>query len=83
MAKNKSVKKTKKKIPAQKDKIPLKESFTKLIESSYFGLSLAGLYFLILLIMSFLYHKVGDYGVETDFFWGYVPAAKSFLNGML
>jgi 4-amino-4-deoxy-L-arabinose transferase-like glycosyltransferase len=24
---------------------------------------------------------VGDYGVETDFFWGYVPDAKSFISG--
>ncbi|MCZ6702339.1 MAG: glycosyltransferase family 39 protein [Ignavibacteria bacterium] len=83
MAKNKSVKKTKKKIPVQKDKISVKETFTKLIKSSYFGLSLAGSYFVILLILSFLFHKVGDYGVETDFFWSYVPAAKSFLNGNL
>lgn len=83
MAKNTSAKKIKKKNPLQKDKITVKESFTRLIESSYFGLLLAGTYFVILLILSFQFHKVGDYGVETDFFWSYVPAAKSFLNGNL
>lgn len=83
MAKNKSVKKTKKKNPLQKDKITVKESFTRLIESSYFGLLLADTYFVILLVLSFQFHKVGDYGAETDFFWSYVPAAKSFLNATL
>ena len=34
-------------------------------------------------IFSFLYHKIGDYGVETDFFWGYVPEAKDLLHGSL
>jgi hypothetical protein len=37
----------------------------------------------IILIVSLLYHKIGDYGVETDFFWNYVPEAKSFINGNL
>ncbi len=35
------------------------------------------------MILSSFYHKVGDYGVETDFFWDYVPKAKSFINGDL
>jgi hypothetical protein len=46
-------------------------------------LVIAVLYFVILFILSLLYHKVGDYGVETDFFWGYVPNAKSLINGDL
>jgi hypothetical protein len=36
-----------------------------------------------MLFISFTFHKVGDYGVETDFFWGYVPAAKEFLEGTI
>ena len=38
-------------------------------------------FFLIMLAISFGYHKVGDYNVETDFFWTYVPQGQSFLHG--
>jgi hypothetical protein len=41
------------------------------------------LYLLIIGIISFVFHKVGDYGIETDFFWGYVPNAKDFLAGKI
>lgn len=41
------------------------------------------LYTIILLIINLIYHKIGDYGVETDFFWMYVPEAKKILNGTL
>ncbi len=40
-------------------------------------------YFIVLSFISFTYHKIGDYGVETDFYWEYVPQAKAVLNGML
>jgi len=42
---------------------------------------LAAGFFIIMTIVSFSYHKIGDYGVETDFYWSYVPEARSFLNG--
>lgn len=41
------------------------------------------LYFIILLIAAFSYHKIGDYGVETDFYEGLVYEAKEFLKGNL
>ena len=41
------------------------------------------LYFLILLIISLSARKIGNYGVETDFFWSYIPQAKAFLDGNL
>jgi 4-amino-4-deoxy-L-arabinose transferase-like glycosyltransferase len=47
----------------------------------YTGLILAGFYFLVVGIISFIFHTVGDYGIETDFFWGYVRNAKDFLSG--
>ena len=47
----------------------------------YIGLIFAGFYFLVVGIISFVFHTVGDYGIETDFFWGYVPNAKEFLSG--
>jgi len=76
-------KKTGKKIQKKKENTSPTEIFNKIILSKYTGLSIALIYFVVLLIVSMLYHKVGDYGVETDFFWSYVPGAKSFLNGTI
>lgn len=39
------------------------------------------LYFIIMLFVSLNYHKIGDYGVETDFYWGYIPQAQHILSG--
>ncbi|MGB5896389.1 MAG: glycosyltransferase family 39 protein, partial [Ignavibacteriaceae bacterium] len=83
MPKKKSKKVSNKKLQSKKSNVSLEESFTKFLQFRYLGLVIAVLYFVILLILSLLYHKVGDYGVETDFFWGYVPKAKSFINGDL
>jgi len=61
-----------------------KSSFLKLepmLNSKYTGLIIAGLYLLVVGLISFIFHKVGDYGIETDFFWGYVPSAKKFVSG--
>ena len=83
MPKNKSKKKPDKKLQTKISKVSLEESFNKFFQYRYLGLVIAVLYFVILLIVSLLYHEVGDYGIETDFFWGYVPNAKSFINGDL
>jgi len=83
MPKKKSKKKSNKKLQTKKSKLSLEESFNKFFQFRYLGLVIAVLYFVILLILSASYHLVGDYGVETDFFWGYVPNAKSFINGNL
>lgn len=83
MSSKKLVKKSKNKSPQKKKNNLLKELFDNIVQYKYTGLSIALLYFLVLLIVSLLSHKVGDYGVETDFFWSYVPVAKSFLNGIL
>jgi hypothetical protein len=69
------------KSPAKE--VSLQELFTKFVEFRYIGVVIASLYFVILLIVSLLFHKVGDYGVETDFFWNYVPEAKNFISGAL
>ncbi len=45
------------------------------------GLGLAT--FVVFVIIAFRYHVVGDYGVETDFFWAYVPAAEEFYGGRI
>jgi hypothetical protein len=45
------------------------------------GLVLASVYFVAMLFVGMKYHTVGDYNVETDFFWGYVPEAREILRG--
>ncbi len=82
-AKEESNNKSNKKLQTRKSNISLEESLNKFFQFRYLGLVIAVLYFVVLLIISLLYHKVGDYGIETDFFWGYVPNAKSFINGDL
>jgi 4-amino-4-deoxy-L-arabinose transferase-like glycosyltransferase len=47
------------------------------------GLVLGAAYALILLYAALTYHVVGDYGIETDFFWSYVPAARQVLQGTI
>lgn len=42
-----------------------------------------GIYFILILYFALTYHKIGDYGVETDFYEGMVYEAKEFLKGNL
>ncbi len=53
------------------------------LEYRYLPHILSGIYFLIMLYVSFHYHTVGDYGLETDFYMRYVPNAEAFLDGSL
>ncbi len=46
-------------------------------------LIVVGLYFVVLLVAALVYHRIGDYGVETDFYEGMVYEAKEFLKGNL
>lgn len=45
------------------------------------GLWIGVSYGLLMLFMGLKYHVVGDYGIETDFFWSYVPEARNMLQG--
>ncbi|MEE9450974.1 MAG: glycosyltransferase family 39 protein, partial [Ignavibacteriaceae bacterium] len=83
MPKGKTGKITKKKQQKSKRQINLSQKFEELINSRFLGIGIAVVYFIVMAIVSFSFHKIGDYGVETDFFWGYVPAAKDFLNGVI
>ncbi len=47
------------------------------------GVILAGVYFVAMAFVGLKYHVVGDYNVETDFYWSYVPQAKHILEGSL
>jgi hypothetical protein len=44
--------------------------------------ALSAIYTAILLWAAHVYHRVGDYGVETDFFWSYAPDART-IQGIL
>ncbi|GBD88552.1 hypothetical protein BMS3Abin03_02488 [bacterium BMS3Abin03] len=78
-----SEKKNGKKFITKENQRSFKEIFDSIISYRHLGIVIAAAYFVVLLIVSLTYHKVGDYGVETDFFWAYVPEAKSFLGGHL
>ncbi len=56
-------------------------SFNSIINYKHLPALFSIIYLLILLYLSLTYHKIGDYGVETDFYQSYVPAAKEFLRG--
>ncbi|MCW8810475.1 MAG: glycosyltransferase family 39 protein, partial [Ignavibacteriaceae bacterium] len=79
--------KTSKKKQKEKNKTQVKKAskwnLEKLISHKYSGIILAGFYLVVVGLISFIFHTVGDYGIETDFFWGYVPSAKDFLSGHL
>ena len=78
--KNKKSKQKKQQLKKQKN---FSELFDKIINYKYLGIVLAAINFVGMLFISLMYHKVADYGVETDFFWGYVPHAKKFLSGII
>ena len=55
--------------------------FPESVNGRYAGLVLALVYFLLMLFVSLKYHIIGDYDVETDFYWSYVPQARHILQG--
>lgn len=58
-------------------------TYSHIVNHKYLPHILAGIYFIIIAIISFKYHKIGDYGLETDFFYRYVPNANTFLEGSI
>ena len=78
----KKIKTQKQSSDSDKKRVKLSSSkFESIINYKYTGLIIAFTYLIVVGLISFLFHKVGDYGIETDFFWGYVPSAKNFLSG--
>lgn len=68
MTKSKSSKKSKSKQEFASDKKKTRRSFEEFISQKIIRLIIALIYFVLLGIISFVFHKVGDYGIETDFF---------------
>jgi len=56
---------------------------SRLVLHPRLALWMAGLYGAILISAALAYHTVGDYGIETDFFWTFVPVAEALLRGSL
>jgi len=81
MAKSRSPKKKKERNRIIPNKKSISSIFENYISGQYTGLVIAAFYFIVVGLISFIFHTVGDYGIETDFFWGYVPSAKKFLAG--
>ena len=46
-------------------------------------LFIAGIYCTTIAAIAFSFHRIGDYAVETDFYWAYAPHAKQILAGNL
>ena len=81
MSKSKSKKKKQQSVQVKTKEKSFILKFESILNSNYTGLIIAGIYLVVVGLISFIFHKVGDYGIETDFFWGYVPSAKKFLSG--
>jgi hypothetical protein len=60
--------------------VPLPSNF---LQFEYLGFIVAGVYCTLLSWSAWAYHVVGDYNVETDFYWSYIPEAKSILRGIV
>lgn len=81
MTKSKTSKKSNTKKESSSVKKPTRRGFEEFISQKNTGLIISLIYFAVVGAISFIFHTVGDYGIETDFFWGYVPSAKKFLAG--
>lgn len=57
--------------------------FPEAVNHRFAGPVLAALYFVVMGFIALKYHVVGDYNVETDFYWSYVPQAKHILQGTI
>jgi hypothetical protein len=80
-SKNKKRKNAKEKEPSSQKS--LLTYFDEFVNYKYLSLIISLLFLFVVGILSFIFHTVGDYGIETDFFWGYVPNAKGFLEGTI
>lgn len=59
------------------------DSFLEFADWKYAGVTLGAAYFVFASLISFHYHKMLDYGMESDFLFEYVPIAKQIPMGSL
>ncbi|HEY4611965.1 MAG TPA: glycosyltransferase family 39 protein [Bacteroidota bacterium] len=45
------------------------------------ALIVAGIFGVVMLVINLSYHVIGDYNVETDFYWSYVHEARKMMAG--
>jgi len=58
-------------------------NFDRYFDHKYSPFILSVFYSISILIIALVWHTIGDYYVETDFYWSYAPQAKSILNGII
>jgi len=58
-------------------------SLPQFLLNKHVPLIISILFLVIMAGVAFTYHRIGDYGVETDFYWTYIPNAKNILSGVL
>ena len=80
MTKKRNASKKKKQTEKVK-KLSFQEKFERYFGAKYTGLYVAGIFLIVMCVISYTFHKIGDYGVETDFYQSYVPAAQALLHG--
>jgi len=61
-------------------KITISQSINAVYNSPHLALIVTSCYIIVMSIISFTYHKIGDYGVETDFY-NFIPLAKKIFVG--
>jgi 4-amino-4-deoxy-L-arabinose transferase-like glycosyltransferase len=64
-------------LPRRKLLFPLEP----LYDSRRFALTFTAIYFAVLLFFGLTFHKVGNFEVESDFYWEYAVQARDFLLG--
>jgi len=61
----------------------LETKLTNVLRFKYAPAILGGLYLAIAGFISFRYHRILDFGVESDFLYEYVPIARKIAEGSL
>jgi hypothetical protein len=53
------------------------------VDFKYSHFVIPSVYFIVMCIVALTNRPIGDYALETDFYWTYAPQAKELLNGNL
>ena len=76
-------KKKKSDMPEKGSEVKILSPLARLYEWKFFPNVLSLSFMAIVLYFALTLHKLGGFDVETDFYGGYAPEAKSFLSGTI
>jgi 4-amino-4-deoxy-L-arabinose transferase-like glycosyltransferase len=71
------------KPPANKHAWPQTDRLQQAASWRYTGIVLGALYLIVASLITFRYHRILDFGMESDFLFEFVPLAKSLAEGTL